>query len=198
MLIRTLATVITATVLTLGLALFLSGQAFADPWKNESGHGKWHGAYHKNGGYRAQAGHWNGHGKHRHNQWQRAYRGSQWKQEYWDGPCKIEEKSGPGGYKKEIKCDRGHRHHGQGYRQGPVDLAWLFGPLFSQVVPGETMVWQDPDYGDRYEVVPTRDYQTAQGRYCREYQATATVGGRPQQTYGTACLQPDGSWQIVQ
>jgi len=33
--------------------------------------------------------------------------------------------------------------------------------------------------------------------YCREYTSTATVGGRPVETYGTACRQPDGSWKIV-
>jgi surface antigen len=34
-------------------------------------------------------------------------------------------------------------------------------------------------------------------RYCREYQTTSRVGGRLQPSYGTACYQPDGSWQIV-
>jgi len=33
--------------------------------------------------------------------------------------------------------------------------------------------------------------------HCREYQAPAVVGGEPGNTYGTACLQPDGSWRIV-
>lgn len=32
---------------------------------------------------------------------------------------------------------------------------------------------------------------------CREYQSTAVIDGRAQPTYGTACLQPDGSWRIV-
>jgi hypothetical protein len=40
-------------------------------------------------------------------------------------------------------------------------------------------------------------YQTADGRYCREYQATVTVGGTAQSSYGTACLEPDGAWRIV-
>jgi hypothetical protein len=40
-------------------------------------------------------------------------------------------------------------------------------------------------------------FQTADGRYCREYQATVTVGGAPQSSYGTACLEPDGAWRIV-
>ena len=34
-------------------------------------------------------------------------------------------------------------------------------------------------------------------RYCREYTDRVQVGGRWQESYGTACLQPDGSWEIV-
>ena len=37
----------------------------------------------------------------------------------------------------------------------------------------------------------------AQGQTCREYRSTTTIDGRPQATYGTACLQPDGTWRIV-
>lgn len=33
--------------------------------------------------------------------------------------------------------------------------------------------------------------------YCREYQRSATIGGTVQQMYGTACMQPDGSWRIA-
>lgn len=40
-------------------------------------------------------------------------------------------------------------------------------------------------------------YTDARGRTCREYQTTVTVGGTPQPAYGTACLQPDGSWRVV-
>jgi hypothetical protein len=40
-------------------------------------------------------------------------------------------------------------------------------------------------------------YRTADGQYCREYTTTTRVGGVPRSTYGTACLQPDGSWRIV-
>jgi hypothetical protein len=35
------------------------------------------------------------------------------------------------------------------------------------------------------------------GRTCREFQSTAQIGGTLQDTYGTACLQPDGSWRVV-
>ncbi len=33
--------------------------------------------------------------------------------------------------------------------------------------------------------------------HCREYTRTVYIGGRTQDAYGTACLQPDGSWMIV-
>ncbi len=32
--------------------------------------------------------------------------------------------------------------------------------------------------------------------YCREYTSDVAVGGRLQKSYGTACLQPDGTWAI--
>ncbi|WP_137925427.1 hypothetical protein [Cupriavidus sp. 2SB] len=53
--------------------------AHADPWKDESGHG---------------------HGTRK---------GGEYKEEYWDGPCKVERKwKGNGEYKEERKCkDRG-------------------------------------------------------------------------------------------
>lgn len=35
------------------------------------------------------------------------------------------------------------------------------------------------------------------GQYCREYIQTVTIAGKTQKGYGTACLQPDGSWRIA-
>jgi surface antigen len=55
--------------------------------------------------------------------------------------------------------------------------------------------WQNPDTGNEYTVVPTQTYQTSTGP-CREYTIDAMVGGRPEKIYGTACRQPDGSWQV--
>ena len=46
-------------------------------------------------------------------------------------------------------------------------------------------------------VAPPAAAVPAPSAYCREYTSTATVGGRPVETYGTACRQPDGSWKIV-
>ena len=58
-------------------------------------------------------------------------------------------------------------------------------------------VWHNPDAGHDVEFVPTRTFQTNDGRYCREYQTVIRVGGRSEQGYGTACRQPDGSWKMV-
>ena len=56
--------------------------------------------------------------------------------------------------------------------------------------------WRNPDTGYEYEMVPTRTYDR-DGVPCREYQMTATIGGRAEEVYGTACRQPDGSWKVV-
>ena len=61
---------------------------------------------------------------------------------------------------------------------------------------GETIRWRNPDSGHSGTFTPTRTYQTAGGRNCREYQTTVTVGGRNKDAYGTACRQGDGTWKI--
>lgn len=55
--------------------------------------------------------------------------------------------------------------------------------------------WRNPDSGNEYTVTPTRTYRAASGP-CREYTIDARIGGRPEKVYGTACRQPDGSWQV--
>ncbi len=62
----------------------------------------------------------------------------------------------------------------------------------NQAVP-----WRNPDSGHSGTIVPRPAYQTASGQYCREFTQSVTVGGRTEQAYGTACRQPDGSWQII-
>jgi surface antigen len=62
---------------------------------------------------------------------------------------------------------------------------------------GATSSWVNPDSGNSGSITPTATYQSETGRYCREYQQTVTVGGELQSAYGTACRQPDGSWEIV-
>ncbi len=61
---------------------------------------------------------------------------------------------------------------------------------------GNSSQWQNPDSGNSGTFTPTRTYQTETGQYCREYQQEIIVGGEKHASYGTACRQPDGTWQI--
>ena len=47
-----------------------------------------------------------------------------------------------------------------------------------------------------YSAPSASSSQTQQA--CHEYQTTAVIDGKKQPVYGTACLQPDGSWRIGQ
>ncbi len=63
---------------------------------------------------------------------------------------------------------------------------------------GTTSSWSNPDSGNSGTITPTKTYQSPQGSYCREYKQTVKIGGKTEEAYGTACRQPDGSWQITQ
>ena len=69
--------------------VMLAGPALADPWKDESGKGRWGNGYERG---------------------QRAYNmDREYKQEFYRGPCKIERKwERNGEYKEETKC-KGYR-----------------------------------------------------------------------------------------
>ncbi len=67
-----------------------------------------------------------------------------------------------------------------------------------ETVPtGDSISRSNPDTGHSGTVTPTRTYRAPTGAYCREYQHTDYVGGKAENAYGTACRQPDGSWQIA-
>ncbi len=61
----------------------------------------------------------------------------------------------------------------------------------------QAIAWNNPETGNYGTVTPVRDgTDTRTGAYCREYQTTVTIGGKTEDAYGTACRQPDGSWQV--
>lgn len=60
-----------------------------------------------------------------------------------------------------------------------------------------TSSWVNPNSGASGTVTPRETYQQADGQYCREYTQEVTIEGETETAYGTACRQPDGSWQIV-
>ncbi len=63
--------------------------------------------------------------------------------------------------------------------------------------PGQSLPWSNPQTGNSGTVTPQKYYQNTSGQYCREYQQKINVGGKTESGYGTACRQPDGSWQVV-
>jgi len=56
--------------------------------------------------------------------------------------------------------------------------------------------WKNPDTENEYTVTPTKTYETSSGP-CREYTTEAIIDGKQEVVYGTACRQPDGSWQAA-
>jgi surface antigen len=61
---------------------------------------------------------------------------------------------------------------------------------------GTTSSWKNPDTGASGSITPIRTYDSG-GRYCREYNQNIQVGGKTQRGHGTACRNPDGTWEIV-
>ena len=56
--------------------------------------------------------------------------------------------------------------------------------------------WRNPDNGRYGEVVPGPSYRRGP-QDCREYTHTVYIDGRPQAMRGTACRNPDGTWNNV-
>lgn len=71
-----------------------------------------------------------------------------------------------------------------GYLAPPVIVVQEWAPATLDLPPAP----QGPRYGEVY--------RNDEGRYCREYQTTATIDGRRQKLYGTACLEADGAWSF--
>jgi hypothetical protein len=60
---------------------------------------------------------------------------------------------------------------------------------------GEAIVWDEENVSGSVQTIRTGI--SSFGRQCREFLQTVTIGGRSEQAYGTACRQPDGSWELV-
>src|SRR5262245_27922876 len=106
----------------------------------------------------------------------------------------------------------GHRHH----HGSDAFLSFGFnsGPYYYDPYPYGPVYGYPPDYGyggydqgyggydqgyggydQGYDAEPT-PYESGaySGPYCREFQTTIVIDGRPQSAHGTACQQADGSW----
>lgn len=58
--------------------------------------------------------------------------------------------------------------------------------------------WRNPDSGNSGYIVPQPAYQNPRyGATCRDFEQTISVRGRLETARGTACRQPDGTWEVV-
>ena len=103
----------------------------------------------------------------------------------------------------------GHRRYGRGggFRLrlvfpytygGPSYYGYRrYDPYRSYAAPAP--VYTPPVYTPPVYTPPAAAPQTTAGAqpYCREYSGSVTVDGKTVSTYGTACLQSDGTWKIV-
>ena len=113
------------------------------------------------------------------------------------------------GYRHHRRGHRhGHRQHRYGHRYYPgygvPSIVFRFPDRISHrstqegaAVGGRDIVWNEPRYEDQTDRQEIRWVDGNSEGYCREFQSVSVVAGRDQITYGRACRQPDGSWQIV-
>jgi surface antigen len=70
-----------------------------------------------------------------------------------------------------------------------LNMAYETGPS------GHGTAWRNPDNGNRYEVIPQPAYGS-QDRPCRKAEILATIDGRTEKTYTTACRNSAGQWVL--
>ena len=82
--------------------------------------------------------------------------------------------------------------------RGDIDRAYKSASHTLETQPsGQTRIWRNPRNGHWGTMTPARTYLNAEGRYCREYRQTVTIGGQEHQAGGKACRSDDGVWQVV-
>ncbi|MGQ0677108.1 MAG: hypothetical protein ACT4N4_13615 [Rhodospirillales bacterium] len=74
-----------------------------------------------------------------------------------------------------------------------------YAPPPAYVPPPAPPVYAPPAYEPGYQAAPYNPYAPSQHSqtYCRQYNGTVNIDGKHYPSYGTACLQPDGTWRIV-
>ena len=98
---------------------------------------------------------------------------------------------------------RYHRH-GHGHHHGnsfSIGLGFVF-PLYSY---GHPYYAPAPVYAVPAQLPPTAappeqpsySANREEAAYCREYTKNILVDGKEEMSYGTACLQDDGRWRII-
>ncbi|MFN2355051.1 MAG: glycine zipper domain-containing protein [Desulfopila sp.] len=70
--------------------------------------------------------------------------------------------------------------------------------VYEAAPSGQTASWQNPDSGNYYEVTPEPAYTAPQNpqRPCRKAEILATIDGKAEKTYTTACRNDQGQWVV--
>jgi hypothetical protein len=86
------------------------------------------------------------------------------------------------------------------YYVAPPPVAYIPPPV-TYVEPAPVYYASPPPQASYEPSIPADQasptYIDQSGQTCREYQSNAIIGGVTRRTYGTACLQPDGTWRVV-
>ena len=103
---------------------------------------------------------------------------------------------GPG-YSPYYYRHRYYRPYGYSYGPPPIYYApppvvYAPPPPVVYAPPPVTYVQPPVAYNTPQYSAP---YRAENGQYCREYRSKATIEGKVQDLYGTACQQPDGTWR---
>jgi surface antigen len=87
---------------------------------------------------------------------------------------------------------------GAGMDEQDKQLAALSSQRALEAAPtGNSVEWRNPDNGHYGTVTPSKTYRDSTGKYCREYTQKIVIDGKQQSAHGTACREPDGTWQVV-
>lgn len=163
-----------------GAALLGAGEAYAHKGDDDHRHG------HGRGHYKHRDWHDHDyHHEHRHSSYRRPPR-VHVEYSYGGDACEIERRWFRGAYRERVVC------HDSPWRTG-----YLARPSVQYVPVPVSVVQSAPPLPSGPEYIGNAYYDSSQ-RYCREYQTQAMVGGRLQEVYGQACLQPDGAWAFNQ
>lgn len=70
--------------------------------------------------------------------------------------------------------------------------------VYERGVSGQSSSWRNPDTGNAYRVTPQPAFtrQSDPNRYCREAEIVATIDGKVEKTYTTACRNDRGQWVL--
>ncbi len=69
--------------------------------------------------------------------------------------------------------------------------------VYARGVSGTTSAWVNPDTGNQYNVTPQPAFSSPNNNQpCRKAEIIATIDGKQEKTYATACRDQSGQWQM--